>query len=135
MNAVAMASPCERWALATCDHENPARASQAIRRDQRASRRNPAAASSVTQVHASAPANGIAIAISLVVMAPARESPPTVAASLPTPSTRRNPQSPRPATSGFSTTIARMALPALSTVNSREGGAYSHPLWGSAANR
>ncbi len=135
VTAVPTTSPCERCALATCDHAKPASASHPSRARHRPARSKPAAPASSTVDQAIAPANGIAIAISLPLMIPAIDSPPTVAAIRPSPSSRKNAYIPRPASSGLSTTIARIATEGDSTEKSTIGGAYSHPLCGSAAKR
>ena len=65
----------------------------------------------------------------------ASTSPPAVAAARPRASFRRKAYIPRPASSGLKTMKIRSAGPGENSENSTVGGAYSHPLWGSAANR
>ena len=63
------------------------------------------------------------------------ESPPAVAAMRPSPSFRRNQNSPRPARIGFRTISARSPPPQPNSHDVAIVGSESHPLWGSAANQ
>ena len=115
--------PWLRWAVATCDHAERGRAPiHASRADHRPARRKPAAPTSVTVVHAIAPANGIEIAISEVDISIASERPPAVAARRESRSSRRNANRPSPAIIGFATMNARIATAGESCENSAIGG-------------
>ena len=65
----------------------------------------------------------------------ASESPPAVAAIRPSPSFRRNQNSPRPARIGFRTISARSPPPHPNSHDEAIVGSESHPLCGSAANQ
>ena len=107
--------------MATCDQPNAPRASHAILRDQRSARRYPAAPIKATVVQAIEPAKGIDTAISEVDISIASDSPPTVAATRESRSTRQNPYRPRPASRGFTTMKARIAAAGESVENSAIG--------------
>ena len=86
-------------------------------------------------VHASVPANGRLIARIDAETAIESESPPAVAAIRPSPSFRRNQNSPRPARIGLRTISARSPPPQPNTHDEAIMGSESHPLCGSAANQ
>ena len=80
------------------------------------------------------PANGRLIARIEAETAIESESPPAVAAIRPSPSSRRNQKSPRPARIGFRTISARSPPPQPNTHDEAMMGSESQPLCGSAAN-
>src|SRR5215218_8946268 len=89
----------------------------------------------INGVQASVPANGRLIARIDAETAIESESPPALAAIRPSPSFRRNQNSPRPARIGFRMISARIPPPQPNTHDEAITGSESHPLWGSAANQ
>src|SRR6185295_10122207 len=131
---VAITRPCDRCAVATWPHANAASASHASRRHP-VRPKYPDAPVNRNGVHASVPANGRLIARIEAETAIASESPPAVAAIRPSPSFRRNQNSPSPARIGFRTIIARSPPPHPNSHDEAIVGSESHPLCGSAANQ
>ncbi len=128
-----ISSPCDRCDAATCPQANAASASQPNRRHPPAEK-NPDAPTSASGVHARVPANGIEMATIEAAIAIAIDRPPAVAAGRPSPSLRRNHQSPRPARMGFSTISARRPSPHPNIHEKAIVGSDSHPDCASAAN-
>ena len=131
---MAITRPWDRCAVATWPHANAASASHASRRHP-VRPKNPDAPVNRNGVHASVPANGRLIARIEAETAIASESPPAVAAIRPSPSFRRNQNSPRPARIGFRTISARSPPPHPNSHDEAIVGSESHPLCGSAANQ
>src|SRR5262245_25869522 len=131
---VAIPRPCDRCAVATCPHASAASASHTKRRHPEAEK-NPDAPTSANGVHASVPANGRLIATIEAEIAIARERPPAVAATLPSPSLRRNQNRPRPAMIGVRTMRARSPPPHPNATEDPIVDRDRQPLCGSAANQ
>ena len=122
-NAVAMTRPWLRCAAATCIQANAPSASHAERPDQPSALRYPDDATSRTEVHASAPANGSEITIVDVDIIIASTRPPAVAAARSSDSFRRKAYVPSPATNGFKRMKSRSASPGENNEKSSIGGA------------